>query len=33
MHSKGVDAILNGKLKLGANAAAAAGPTSVQATG
>lgn len=33
VHSKGVDAILNGKLKLGANAAAAAGPTGAQATG
>jgi SH3 domain-containing YSC84-like protein 1 len=33
MHSKGVDAILNGKTKLGANAAAAAGPTGAQATG
>jgi lipid-binding SYLF domain-containing protein len=33
MHNKGVDAILNGKLKLGANAAAAAGPTGAQATG
>ncbi len=33
MHSKGVDAILNGKSKLGANAAAAAGPTGAQATG
>ena len=32
MHSKGVDAILNGKMKLGANAAAAAGPTGAQAT-
>jgi lipid-binding SYLF domain-containing protein len=33
MHSKGVDAILNGKMKLGTNAAAAAGPTGAQATG
>jgi lipid-binding SYLF domain-containing protein len=33
VHSKGVDAILNGKMKLGANAAAAAGPTAAQATG
>src|SRR6202023_909716 len=33
MHNKGVDAILNGKTKLGANAAAAAGPTGAQATG
>lgn len=33
MHNKGVDAILNGKMKLGANAAAAAGPTGAQATG
>jgi SH3 domain-containing YSC84-like protein 1 len=33
MHTKGVDAILNGKTKLGANAAAAAGPTGAQATG
>jgi SH3 domain-containing YSC84-like protein 1 len=32
-HSKGVDAILNGKTKLGANAAAAAGPTGAQANG
>ena len=32
MHSKGVDAILNGKTKLGADAAAAAGPTGAQAT-
>ena len=32
MHSKGVDAILNGKMKLGADAAAAAGPTGAQAT-
>jgi len=31
MHNKGVDAILNGKMKLGANAAA--GPTGAQATG
>ena len=33
MHNKGVDAILNGKTKLGTNAAAAAGPTGAQATG
>jgi len=33
MHSKGVDAILSGKMKLGADAAAAAGPTGAQATG
>jgi len=33
VHSKGVDAILNGKTKLGANAAAAAGPSGAQATG
>jgi lipid-binding SYLF domain-containing protein len=33
MHSKGVDAILSGKIKLGADAAAAAGPTGAQATG
>ena len=33
VHTKGVDAILNGKMKLGANAAAAAGPTGAQATG
>ena len=33
MSNKGVDAILNGKMKLGANAAAAAGPTGAQATG
>jgi lipid-binding SYLF domain-containing protein len=33
MHDKGVDAILNGKTKLGADAAAAAGPTAAQATG
>ena len=33
MHSKGVDAILSGKTKLGADAAAAAGPTGAQATG
>jgi SH3 domain-containing YSC84-like protein 1 len=32
MDSKGVDAILNGKTKLGSNAAAAAGPTGAQAT-
>jgi lipid-binding SYLF domain-containing protein len=33
MHDKGVDAILSGKTKLGADAAAAAGPTGAQATG
>ena len=33
MHDKGVDTILNGKTKLGADAAAAAGPTGAQATG
>jgi SH3 domain-containing YSC84-like protein 1 len=33
MHDKGVDAILNGKTKLGADAAAAAGPTGADATG
>jgi SH3 domain-containing YSC84-like protein 1 len=33
VHQKGVDAILNGKMKLGANAAAAAGPTGADATG
>jgi SH3 domain-containing YSC84-like protein 1 len=33
MHSKGVDSILNGKTKLGTNAAVAAGPTGAQATG
>jgi SH3 domain-containing YSC84-like protein 1 len=33
MHDKGVDAILNGKTKLGADAAAAAGPTGAQANG
>ena len=33
MHSKGVDAILSGKMKLGADAAATAGPTGAQATG
>jgi SH3 domain-containing YSC84-like protein 1 len=33
MHDKGVDAILNGKTKLGADAAAAAGPTGAHATG
>jgi lipid-binding SYLF domain-containing protein len=33
MHDKGVDAIVNGKTKLGADAAAAAGPTGAQATG
>jgi SH3 domain-containing YSC84-like protein 1 len=32
MDDKGVDAILNGKTKLGSNAAAAAGPTGAQAT-
>lgn len=32
MHDKGVDAILNGKMKLGADAAAAAGPTGAQAS-
>jgi SH3 domain-containing YSC84-like protein 1 len=32
MHDKGVDAILNGKTKLGADAAAAAGPTGAQAS-
>ena len=32
MNEKGVDAILNGKTKLGSNAAAAAGPTGAQAT-
>ena len=32
VHNKGVDAILNGKAKLGADAAAAAGPTGAQAT-
>ena len=32
MNDKGVDAILNGKTKLGSNAAAAAGPTGAQAT-
>jgi SH3 domain-containing YSC84-like protein 1 len=32
MRQKGVDQILNGKTKLGANAAAAAGPTGAQAT-
>jgi SH3 domain-containing YSC84-like protein 1 len=32
MNDKGVDAILNGKTKLGTNAAAAAGPTGAQAT-
>lgn len=31
MHNKGVDAILNGKMKLGADAAAAAGPSGAQA--
>lgn len=33
MRQKGVDQILNGKVKLGGNAAAAAGPTGAQATG
>lgn len=33
MHDKGVDAILNGKTKLGADAGATAGPTGAQATG
>jgi lipid-binding SYLF domain-containing protein len=33
VNDKGVDAILNGKTKLGSNAAAAAGPTGAQATG
>ncbi len=33
MHNKGVDAILSGKTKLGAGAAAAAGPTGAQANG
>ncbi len=33
MHNKGVDAVLSGKMKLGADAAAAAGPTGAQATG
>jgi lipid-binding SYLF domain-containing protein len=33
MNQKGVDQILNGKTKLGTNAAAAAGPTGTQATG
>lgn len=32
MSQKGVDEILNGKMKLGTNAAAAAGPTGAQAT-
>jgi lipid-binding SYLF domain-containing protein len=32
VNDKGVDAILNGKTKLGTNAAAAAGPTGAQAT-
>lgn len=32
MNKKGADQILNGKTKLGANAAAAAGPTGAQAT-
>jgi len=33
MHSKGVDAILNGKKKLGGEAGVAAGPTGADATG
>jgi SH3 domain-containing YSC84-like protein 1 len=33
MNQKGADQILNGKTKLGGNAAAAAGPTGTQATG
>src|SRR6202158_6486596 len=33
MNQKGADQILNGKTKLGSNAAAAAGPTGAQATG
>src|ERR1700735_4298653 len=33
MNHKGAEQILNGKTKLGANAAAAAGPTGAQATG
>jgi lipid-binding SYLF domain-containing protein len=33
MNSKGAEQILNGKTKLGGNAAAAAGPTGAQATG
>ena len=33
MNQKGADQILNGKTKLGGNAAAAAGPTGAQATG
>lgn len=33
MNEKGADQILNGKTKLGGNAAAAAGPTGAQATG
>ncbi len=33
MNHHGADQILNGKTKLGANAAAAAGPTGAQATG
>ena len=32
MNQKGVDEILNGKIKLGSNAAAAAGPTGAQAS-
>jgi lipid-binding SYLF domain-containing protein len=33
MNKKGAEQVLNGKTKLGANAAAAAGPTGAQATG
>jgi lipid-binding SYLF domain-containing protein len=33
MNNKGAEQILNGKTKLGSNAAAAAGPTGAQATG
>ena len=33
MNQKGEEQILNGKTKLGGNAAAAAGPTGAQATG
>ena len=33
MNQKGADQVLNGKTKLGGNAAAAAGPTGAQATG
>ena len=32
MDQKGVDALLNGKIKLGSNATAAAGPTAATAT-